>query len=73
MDAMFKRGLEIDLGSAQHLNRKDFNRARLSLVIWPRADISIEKKETTRERSLFFRLKTMAPSNVRVPRASIKI
>ena len=32
------------------MNKKDFSRERLSFEIWPRADISMEKKETTRVR-----------------------
>ena len=41
------RGLKRQLLSVQHLKRKLFKRERFSLVTCPRADTSIEKKDTT--------------------------
>ena len=41
------RALGASLVGAQHLNKKPFKRERLSLVICPRAETSMEKKEVT--------------------------
>ena len=41
--------LEIAFESEQHLCKKHLRRVRFSLDIWPRADTSTEKKDTTRD------------------------
>ena len=51
LEATLMRDLEMPLGFEQHFKMKDFSRERFSLEIWPLAETSIQKNDTTRDRA----------------------